>query len=37
MLVAELREIGLEDADLDDNGYVYATLPPPTGRRTRSG
>jgi tripeptide aminopeptidase len=27
MLVAELREIGLADAELDDNGYVMATLP----------
>jgi tripeptide aminopeptidase len=27
MLVAELRETGLEDAQLDDNGYVTATLP----------
>ncbi len=27
MLVAELREIGLDDAAIDDNGYVYATLP----------
>ena len=27
MLVDELLEIGLEDASLDDNGYVFATLP----------
>jgi tripeptide aminopeptidase len=27
MLVGELRAIGLADADLDDNGYVMATLP----------
>lgn len=27
MLVGELREIGLEDVALDDNGYVTATLP----------
>jgi tripeptide aminopeptidase len=27
MLVEELREIGLSDAALDDNGYVMATLP----------
>jgi tripeptide aminopeptidase len=26
-LVGELREIGLVDADLDEHGYVYATLP----------
>lgn len=25
-LVQELRQIGLMDADMDDNGYVYATL-----------
>jgi tripeptide aminopeptidase len=27
ILVEELREIGLADADMDANGYVYATLP----------
>src|SRR3954451_3167230 len=27
LLVAELNEIGLEDAALDANGYVTATLP----------
>ncbi len=27
MLVDELLEIGLEDAALDENGYVFATLP----------
>ena len=27
MLVDELRAIGLEDAELDENGYVFATLP----------
>jgi tripeptide aminopeptidase len=27
MLVEELKETGLEDAELDDNGYVMATLP----------
>jgi tripeptide aminopeptidase len=26
LLVAELRDIGLSDADIDANGYVYATL-----------
>jgi tripeptide aminopeptidase len=31
MLVEELRAIGLEDADLDDNGYVMATLPATRG------
>ena len=25
-LVAELLDIGLEDAHMDDNGYVYATI-----------
>src|ERR1700733_5320611 len=27
MLAAELRAIGLADAAIDDNGYVFATLP----------
>jgi tripeptide aminopeptidase len=27
MLVEELKQAGLEDAELDDNGYVMATLP----------
>jgi tripeptide aminopeptidase len=27
LLVSELQEIGLDDAELDDNGYVMATLP----------
>src|SRR3954453_1291003 len=27
MLVEEPREIGLEDVEQDDNGYVFATLP----------
>ena len=27
LLVSELRDIGLADAAMDDNGYVYATLP----------
>jgi tripeptide aminopeptidase len=27
MLVEELKDIGLSDAELDDNGYVMATLP----------
>jgi tripeptide aminopeptidase len=31
MLVAELEEIGLSDVVLDDNGYVYATLPATNG------
>jgi tripeptide aminopeptidase len=33
MLVDELLAIGLEDASLDDNGYVMATLPPTSGER----
>ena len=32
MLVGELKDAGLEDVELDDNGYVFATLPGPTGR-----
>ena len=31
MLVDELREMGLGDAELDDNGYVFATLPATDG------
>jgi tripeptide aminopeptidase len=31
MLVEELRGLGLEDAALDDNGYVFATLPASDG------
>ncbi|MGZ5246649.1 MAG: peptidase T [Flavitalea sp.] len=27
ILVAELQEMGIEDAELDSHGYVYATLP----------
>src|SRR4051812_4521628 len=27
ILLAELQELGLQDAELDDNGYVFATLP----------
>ena len=27
MLAGELRELGLDDVDVDDNGYVTATLP----------
>jgi tripeptide aminopeptidase len=33
LLAAELREIGLVDAHLDEHGYVYATLPANTGKR----
>lgn len=31
-LVAELKELGLQDAHMDDNGYVMATLPSNTGK-----
>jgi tripeptide aminopeptidase len=31
LLLAELRDAGLEGADLDDNGYVTATLPANNG------
>jgi tripeptide aminopeptidase len=31
MLVDELKEIGLEDAELDGDGYVFATLPSTNG------
>jgi tripeptide aminopeptidase len=33
LLAAELREIGLADAHLDEHGYVYATLPANTDKR----
>jgi tripeptide aminopeptidase len=33
ILVDELLEIGLDDASLDDNGYVTATLPSTSGAR----
>ena len=35
VLAAELRELGLEDARLDDNGYVTASLPPTAGAQDR--
>ncbi len=31
MLVLELKNLGLSDAELDDRGYVYATLPASPG------
>ncbi len=31
LLVSELQEAGLEDAQLDENGYVFATLPASAG------
>jgi tripeptide aminopeptidase len=33
LLAAELREIGLSDAHLDNNGYVYATIPANTAKQ----
>ena len=33
LLAAELREMGLSDAHLDDHGYVYATIPANTDKR----
>ncbi|MGJ4923757.1 peptidase T [Bradyrhizobium oligotrophicum] len=32
MLAAELQAMGLSDAHLDDNGYVYATIPATTDK-----
>jgi tripeptide aminopeptidase len=32
LLVTELRDIGLSDAEMDANGYVYATLPSNTAK-----
>ena len=32
MLVQELREIGISDAELDEYGYVYATIPSNTAK-----
>ena len=34
LLVRELRELGLADAELDTHGYVYATLPATPGQET---
>jgi tripeptide aminopeptidase len=33
VLAAELRELGLADAHLDEHGYVYATIPANTSKR----
>ena len=30
-LVTEMKEIGIDDAFLDDNGYVYGTINPSKG------
>jgi tripeptide aminopeptidase len=32
MLLEELKQIGLTDAELDGHGYVYATIPATTGK-----
>ncbi len=33
ILVAELKEMGIKDAELDEFGYVYATIPSNTNKR----
>lgn len=37
MLVAQLEELGLKDARLDEHGYVYATLPATPGCEQAAG
>lgn len=32
LLVSELQAIGIKDAELDEHGYVYATIPANTGK-----
>src|SRR5690554_4206519 len=32
LLVEELKEMGIEDAELDEHGYVYATIPANTDK-----
>ncbi len=32
LLVAELQQLGLDDAELDEHGYVYATIPKNTSK-----
>src|ERR1044072_5513505 len=32
LLVDELKQIGIEDAELDEHGYVYATIPATTDK-----
>ncbi|RYZ54870.1 MAG: tripeptide aminopeptidase PepT, partial [Sphingobacteriales bacterium] len=34
LLVEELKQIGIEDAELDEHGYVYATIPATTKKHT---
>src|SRR5688500_13212243 len=33
VLVEELSDMGLKDAHMDDNGYVYATIPSNTDKK----
>lgn len=33
LLVKELQEIGLQDAEMDENGYVYASIPSNTDKQ----
>src|SRR5699024_12400648 len=35
LLVEELKEIGMKDVDIDNNGYVMATLPSNTDKDVR--
>jgi len=34
ILAAELRDMGIADAQLDEHGYVYATIPATTAKKT---
>lgn len=34
LLVQELKEMGISDAELDENGYVYATIPANTDKKS---
>ncbi len=36
LLVKELKEMGLDDASVDENGYVMATLPANTSKKTQT-
>ena len=33
LLVEELIAMGIKDAEMDEHGYVYATIPPNTGNQ----
>ncbi|MFN5181577.1 MAG: peptidase T [Bacteroidota bacterium] len=33
LLVEELKQMGIEDAEIDENGYVYATIPSNTDKK----